>query len=55
MILKLVIINMNMLLSFLRLLRPSFFNYLVYGSADPIFQDLEKNKKKIFGFFSKFF
>ena len=25
--------------------RPFFFNYLVYGSADPIFQDLEKNKK----------
>ena len=28
-----------------RSLRPFFFNYLVYGSADPIFQDLEKNKK----------
>ena len=27
------------------LLRPSFFNYLVYGSADPFFQDFEKNEK----------
>ena len=24
--------------------RPSFFNYLVYGSADPIFQDFEEKK-----------
>ena len=29
-----------------------FFNYLVYGSADPIFQDLEKNKN-IFLLFCK--
>ena len=34
-------------------LRPSFFNYLVYGSADPIFQDSEKNKNKFFNFFLK--
>ena len=27
-------------------IRPFFFDYLVYGSADPIFQDLEKKKKK---------
>ena len=32
-------------------LRPSFFNYLVYGSADPIFQDLKK--KKMLNFFLK--
>ena len=25
-------------------IRPSFFNYLVYGSADPIFQDFKKKK-----------
>ena len=30
------------------ILRPFFFDYLVYGSADPIFQDLEKKKKLIF-------
>ena len=24
------------------MIRPFFFNYLVYGSADPIFEDLEK-------------
>ena len=34
--------------------RPFFFNYLVYGSADPIFQDLEKKKKIFFFFFYKF-
>ena len=33
-------------------LGPFFFNYLVYGSADQIFQDLEK-KKKIFSFLYK--
>ena len=32
--------------------RPSFFNYLVYGSADPNFQDLEKNKNYFFLLFS---
>ena len=38
----------------LLLLRPFFFNYLVYGSADPIFYDLGKfffllfSKTKIF-------
>ena len=25
-----------------------FFDYLVYGSADPIFQDLEEKIKKFF-------
>ena len=34
-------------------IRPSFFNYLVYGSADPIFQDLEKKKNTFFNFFLK--
>ena len=29
-------------------IRPFFFNYLVYGSADPIFKDLEKKVKKSF-------
>ena len=28
------------------LFRPFFFDYLVYGSADPILQDFEKKKKK---------
>ena len=32
-----------------------FFDYLVYGSADPIFQDLEKEKKSFFFFFFFFF
>ena len=36
-------------------IRPFFFNYLVYGSADPIFQDLEKNKKVFFFTFFYFF
>ena len=27
-------------------IRPFFFDYLVYGSADPILQDFEKKKKK---------
>ena len=38
------------------LLRPFFFDYLVYGSADPIFQDFEKKKKIImkYFFFNKF-
>ena len=33
--------------------RPFIFNYLVYGSADPIFHDLEKNKNNFFLLFSK--
>ena len=33
-------------------IRPFIFNYLVYGSADPIFHDLEK-KKHFFLLFSK--
>ena len=32
------------------IVRPSFFNYLVYGSANPIIQDLE-GKKIYFKFF----
>ena len=35
--------------------RPFFFDYLVYGSADPILQDFEKKKKKKFFFFFFFF
>ena len=35
------------------IIRPFFFNYLVYGSADPIFQDFEKNKKEFFLNFCK--
>ena len=31
-------------------LRPFFFDYLVYGSADPILQDLKKKKNYIFFF-----
>ena len=27
-----------------QIVRPFFFYYLVYGSADPIFQDLEEKK-----------
>ena len=34
-------------------LRPSFFNYLVYGSADPIFQDFEEEKKMLNFFLKK--
>ena len=34
--------------------RPFFFDYLVYGSADPILQDFEK-KKNIYLFFIFFF
>ena len=30
---------------FMLKLRPFFFDYLVYGSADPILQDFEKKKK----------
>ena len=36
---------------FALLVRPFFFNYLVYGSADPILQDFEEKKK--FTFFYK--
>ena len=32
-------------------IRPFFFDYLVYGSADPILQDFEKKKKKKYIFF----
>ena len=37
----------------LPMIRPSFFNYLVYGSADPIFHDFEKIKRIFFLLFSK--
>ena len=36
-------------------LRPFFFDYLVYGSADPILEDFEKKKKKNLTFFFFFF
>ena len=36
-------------------LRPSFFNYLVYGSADPFFQDLKNSKKNSTKFYIFFF
>ena len=29
-------------------IRPFFFDYLVYGSADPILEDFEKKKKIIY-------
>ena len=32
----------------IKIVRPSFFNYLVYGSADPIFQDFEEKKNTFF-------
>ena len=31
-----------------------FFNYLVYGSADPIFEDLERKKKSNFFLYTFF-
>ena len=36
-------------------IRPFFFDYLVYGYADPILQDLKKKKKKLYLFFNFFF
>ena len=47
------VINGRTVSCFYQLLRPFFFNYLVYGSADPIFKDFEKNK--ILNFFFFFF
>ena len=41
-------INQNTSTLSLSPIRPSFFNYLVYGSADPIFKDFEKKKKLFF-------
>ena len=38
----------NNLIHLTMILRPFFFDYLVYGSADPILQDIKKKKNYIF-------